>query len=278
MIKKRVQRIQSYAWVFTVNNYSLEEEFYLMFDLAPITYICFGHEKSAEGTPHLQGYVEVNYRVDFNVIRKWRGFERAHLEPRKGTQKQAIDYTKKSDKDEWFEAGVPRQLKPGSRRDLDDARRIALEDGMKEVVPWANLQAIRTAEKYLEYCEPARNHKPIVTWLYGPTGAGKSRMAHTMYPNAYTKSDGSKWWNGYDRHETVIWDDFRDSDIQFNELLRLLDRYECRVETKGGMRQFVPKEIVITSCHSPDEMYKNITSERKDQLLRRLDIVQQVGG
>lgn len=271
------RRVQSQSWCFTLNNYTVEEEFLLMFDLEPITYICFGYEEGASGTKHLQGYLEVNYRVDLNVLKRWRGLERAHLEPRKGTALQAIKYTKKEGGD-WFEAGTLRVTRQGTRRDLDDARRLALEQGMKEVVPWANFQQIRVAEKYLEYCEPKRTWKPIITWLWGKTGTGKSRMAHDMYPDAYTKSDSSKWWNGYDRHETVIWDDFRDGDVSFNDLLRLLDRYECRVETKGGMRQFVPKEIVITSAHPPNTLYKNVSEERKDQLLRRIDFVQEVGG
>lgn len=272
------KRLQSWSWCFTLNNYTDEEEFFLMFDLMPIKYICFGHEIGSEGTPHLQGYCEISYRVDLNVIKRWRGFERMHLEPRRGTQAEAIAYTKKSDTATWFECGEIRKLRPGTRRDLDDVRRIALEEGMKEVVPWANLQQIRVAEKYLEYCEPKRCWKPVISWLYGPTGTGKSRLAHSIAPEAYTKSDSSKWWNGYDRHESVIWDDFRDSDVPFNDLLRLLDRYECRVETKGGMRQFVPREIIITSTVPPSELYKNLPHERKDQLLRRIDFVQGVGG
>lgn len=272
------KRVQSKTWCFTINNYTVEEEFYCMFDLEPIQYICFGHEIGSNGTPHLQGYLEVSYRVDLNVIKHWPGLTRAHLEPRRGTQQQAIDYTKKTDKTDWFETGKKLQQRPGARRDLDDVRLLALEGGMKEVVPWANLQQIRCAEKYLEYCEPKRTWKPTVVWLHGETGSGKSRMAQMMYPNAYVKADNSKWWNGYDGHEEVIWNDFRDSDIQFNYLLNILDRYECRVECKGGMRQFRPKTIIITCHKPPTEMYHGVSSERKDQLYRRIDIVQEVGG
>lgn len=274
---KKPKRVQSKNWVFTLNNYTLEEEFLLMFDMPPTTYIIFGYEVGdQENTPHLQGYFEVDYRIDMNVIKTWPGYERMHLESRKGSQKQAIEYCKKQGN--WFECGTPYKYKMGHRKDLDDARRIALEKGMKNVAPWANLQAIRTAEKYLEYNEPGRNWKPIVTWLWGETGVGKSRMAHDIFPDAYTKADGSKWWNGYDRHESVIWDDFREDDVEFNNLLRLLDRYECRIETKGGMRQFVPKHIIITSRFSPYTMYHTVGNECKMQLLRRLDIVQEVGG
>lgn len=272
---KRV-RIRSRTWCFTINNYTVEEEFLCMFDLEPITYIVFGHEIGEEGTPHLQGYFEVSYRVDLGVLKTWPGFARAHFEPRKGTQQQAVDYCKKADND-WFECGKLATYRPGTRRDLDDARRLAAEEGMRAVAPWANLQQIRCAEKYLEYCEPKRDWKPTVVWLWGETGTGKSRMANAMYPQAYCKADNSKWWNGYDGHEEVIWNDFRDNQVEFNYLLNLLDRYECRVECKGGMRQFRPKTIVITCNQPPEAMYRGISHERKDQLMRRIDITERIG-
>lgn len=271
------KRIQGRSWCFTINNYSLEEEFMCMFDLSPITYICFGHEVGNSGTPHLQGYFETNYRIDIKVLKSWTVFARAHLELRKGTQKQAIEYTMKQDKDDWFESGTKAETRQGRRKDLDEARRLAEEQGMREVAPWANYQEIRCAEKYLEYCEPKRTWKPTVVWLWGATGCGKSRMASTMFPNAYVKADNSKWWNGYDGHKEVIWNDFRDSDIQFSYLLNILDRYECRVETKGNMRQMRAETIIITCNAPPEDLYRGVSSERKDQLMRRIDIIEHIG-
>ena len=200
---------------------------------------------------------------------------------RKGTQKQAIDYTKgiaddKTINELWFEWGTKMTNKAGQRRDLDDTRECARDLGMREVAQWANFQQIRVAEKYLTYCEPKRTTKPIVTWLYGRTGTGKSRMANQMFPDAYTKSEGSKWWDGYDRHKDVILDDFRGNWMTFNELLTLLDRYERRVEFKGGCRQFVAENIVITCCAHPKDIY-DVETERLDQLLRRIDFIEQVG-
>lgn len=260
---------------FTINNYTVEEEFLLLFMAPPISYMIWGYEKGENETPHLQGYAEMTHRQRLTQIKKIPGFERAHIEARKGTQKQAIDYCKKDG--DYFDIGKPKVYKQGQRNDLDDVREAARTKGMKEVSCWANYQQIRTAEKYLQYNEPKRTWKPTVIWLHGATGTGKSRMANTMYPDAYTKADASKWWDGYDGQEAVIMDDYRDNWMSFNELLTLIDRYERRVEFKGGSRQFLATTIVIT-CHvHPKDLYQNVETERKDQLLRRIDIIEQMG-
>lgn len=272
MSQKKQIRTQSFC--FTLNNYTLEEELDLLCTSLPVTYILCGYEIGESGTPHIQGYCELNHTMRSSTIKKLGcGFERMHIEPRRGTQQQAIDYCKKDGN--WIDYGTPRKYIQGRRNDLDEARTAAIEYGMKDVTAWANFQDIRVAEKYLEYNEPARQDKPLVMWFYGTTGTGKTRVAHDLSVNPYVKSDTSKWWNGYDRHEHVIMDDFRDNNMTFNELLTLLDRYERRVETKGGMRQFVPKQIIITCNTHPSNLYGKVTDERKDQLLRRIDIIQE---
>jgi len=256
---------------FTLNNYTCEEEAMLKSLTTPITYICFGYEVGENGTKHLQGYAEAYYSVPFGTWKGYSGLARAHIEPRKGSQEEAINYCQKDGT--FFEAGIKKANRQGKRFDLDEVREIAGEAGMRDVVPWANAQQIRVAEKYLQYAEPPRTWKPVVTWLYGKTGCGKTRMAHAMYPDAYVKSDSSKWWDGYDAHEDVLLDDFRCNWMTFNDLLTLIDRYERKVEIKGGMRQFKPKNIIITSSKHPRDCY-NDKDDRVDQLLRRIDIIE----
>lgn len=269
--KKTSKDTRTDSVCFTINNYTLEEEYAILNPKTPITYLCFGYEKGEQGTPHLQGYMEAQYRMRFSTWKNVPGLERAHIEQRRGTQDEAIKYcAKDGDFHEW---GTKRVSKQGQRFDLDEVRALADQQGMKEIVSWANLQQIRTAEKFLQYAETPRAWKPIVTWLYGKTGCGKSRMAHTMYPNAYVKSDSSKWWDGYDGHEDVILDDFRANWMTFNDLLTLIDRYERKVEVKGGVRQFKPKNVIITSSKHPSQCY-NDKDDRIDQLLRRLDFIE----
>jgi len=252
-------------FVFTINNYTDSD--ILSLKSLPYSYIIYGKEKVS--TPHLQGYCELNKQVKFKTVKDI--IPRAHIEIRKGTQIQAINYCKKDG--DYTELGTPKSQ--GHRADLDNIREVALEDGMTMVTCIGNAQQIRVAKDFLTYNEPGRNWEMDILWLTGPSGCGKSKLAHELAPDAYCK-DGSKWWDGYDAHEDIIIDDFRDSWWDLTFMLKLLDRYPLRVECKGGYRQIRAKRIIITSIKHPTECYLN-TGECKKQLLRRVTKIETLG-
>lgn len=255
-------------FVFTINN-PLENGGPKICDWLDekCSYVIIGCETGEQGTFHWQGYAELRSPCRRSTLLGLRF--RWHIEPRMGTQKQAIDYCKKDAN--YISHGKRR--KQGHRGDLDRIRGIADEDGMRTVCMVGNLQQIRVAEKYLTYNELPRSWKPEVIWLWGPSGVGKSKTARELCgEDVYTKNNGNKWWDGYDGHEDVIIDDFRDSWWPITYMLALLDRYEMMVEYKGGFRQFRAKKIVITCIFSPKAMYSG-TNECRKQLKRRLDRV-----
>lgn len=263
------------AWCFTLNNPQDDAESRLRnFFEVHCKYGIFGREIApTTGTPHLQGYFELRRSLRLRTVATSMALA-VHLEGRRGSRQQAIDYCKKDGN--FVEVGnaVSQQ---GKRTDLDSIRSIAAEGGMREVSKIGTHQEIKVAEAYLLWNEPGRDWKPEVYWYYGATGVGKSRKArwyaeHRGYTSSdvYTKSDGAKWWPGYDRHPVVIIDDFRPSWWCLTEMLSLLDRYEKKVEFKGGYRQFLPRVIIVTSCLPPSECYEG-TGEAIQQLLRRID-------
>lgn len=143
---------------------------------------------------------------------------------------------------------------------------------MREIMDATNsFQAVRYAEMYMKYHEPKRTWETDVYWFWGKTGTGKSRTAHEMAPDAHVCTDNMKFWCGYDRHEDVIVDDFRPHMIpSFARLLQLTDRYPCKIEIKGHVRQFVPKRIIITSPYHPDMMFARMDDDTRQQLTRRI--------
>ena len=257
---------RSRGFVFTINNYTDDDDVGLALLKAMSDYLVVGKETGDEGTPHYQGYVYFKTLKAFKQIKEC--IPRAHIEAAKGNALQNREYcTKQGDFEEFGEC--PKQ---GKRNDLEVAYQVVKETSkMKEVVAlMPNFQAIKCAEAYLKYHEAPRDWKPEVRWYYGATGAGKTRFAREwLGEETYTCLDSSKFWEGYDGHESVLIDDFRKDFCKFHVLLRILDRYEFRVEVKGASRQLRAKKIAITCPFHPRLVYE--TREDVGQLIRRID-------
>lgn len=115
-----------------------------------------------------------------------------------------------------------------------------------------------------------------MVWLHGKTGVGKSRIAYEFCQQQFSDEEPywtgeSQWWNGYYGQRAVIVDDFDDSIWDYRFMLRLLDRYPMRVQPKGGMVQFVPRLIIVTSEYHPRRYY--VGKGDIAQLLRRINVV-----
>lgn len=117
---------------------------------------------------------------------------------------------------------------------------------------------------------PDRDEKPIVVWIYGESETCKTRWTHEHFKGKiyFTKSN-LKWWDKYDQQLCIFIDEFREEEMTFKDLLRLLDRYPYDVETKGGHVPINSKFIVITSPRSPETMYAG-KGEDLYQLTRRI--------
>ncbi len=242
-----------------------------------IKYVIGGLEICPEsGRNHVQGYVEFADGKTLSAVKQIFGDDTLHLEPRRGTPREAADYCRK-DGCILFEYGT--LSSPGRRSDLEKVREFIADGKSMEYVVQncSSYQGIKGAEKILLYCEPPRDFPPVVYWFYGATGTGKTRRAMSLAEEYSRENSGRiwisgkslRWWEGYDAHPIVIIDDFRKDFCTFHELLRILDRYQYRVENKGGSRQLRAKIIIITSPYSPEITYD--TREDIQQLLRRID-------
>lgn len=261
------------GYVFTINN-PTEEDKVSVTELGEISrYIIVGQETGDEGTPHYQGYVFFPNPLSFMSVKK--KLPRVHIEVAGGTPEQNKVYCSKQNNILLEKGTCPVQ---GKRSDV---QRVVeeLQNGanLRSIVQAPkSLQSVKMAEVWLKYNEKARDWKPEVRWYHGETGAGKSKTAREwLGDDVYTCLDSIRWFEGYDAHENVLIDDFRKDFCKFHQLLKVLDRYEYRVETKGGSRQFLAKKIAITSPFHPRDIYN--TREDVAQLLRRIDEVIQVG-
>ena len=103
-----------------------------------------------------------------------------------------------------------------------------------------------------------REEPPFVCLIFGRPGVGKTRYVVDEFgqEDAFFKEPGTRWWDGYDGHQTACLDDFvgRES-IQLSNLLRWLDRYSVNVEVKGNFKLLVAKRIYVTTNIHPLDWY-----------------------
>lgn len=264
-------------WTFTLYNYD-DNSLDALKSESRLTYLIAGKEVCpTTSRKHLQGYCQFNNKIAFSAMSVL--IPGAHLEPAIASDASNYNYCSKEG-DLFCEVGT--RKKQGKRNDIHSACAMIDEGAsMREVAtlnPVVYVKYNRGLEKYKALMIEPRNKPPEVTVLYGPTGSGKSRLARQLLPSAYVWGpEQGKWFDGYEGQEECIFEEFR-GQLSFGMLLRLLDRYDCRVETKGSTIQFVATKIVITSPVHPRDWYHMFehSEDKIDQLLRRITSIKQL--
>lgn len=242
--------------VFTSFNYAG-----ILFDGSWIKYIIWQIEAApTTGKLHAQGYLELVNPMSFSAIKKRLGDPQAHLEARKGTPQEAADYCSKEETrvEGPFEYGEI--SKQGKRSDLESVVAMVEEKTpLSEIAASAPHQFIKFHKGIIALRhaldEPKPRKKPEIYFIFGEPGTGKSRWAFENYPNAFRASDNSYgWFDGYDQHETVIFDDFY-GQFPLQLMLNLLDYYPLRLPIKGGYVTVHAHRFIFTSNNPPEQMY-----------------------
>lgn len=252
--------------VWTLNNYTAHELGALCNSGPPVTYICWGKEVGSEGTAHLQGYLELNATYSYSRLHLIPGLERAWFGRRRGSQAQAIAYTKKDG--DWTEYGLCKAQ--GKRTDLAELKEM-VDEGKKELEiaeadfeGWCRSYKALERYRYLKHQGPRTPPRVVLFW--GLTGSGKTKRAYAMGDDCWVWG-GDKWFDGYEGQKVAVLDDFDGSQIAYRFLLRVLDRYRLQVPVKFGFTWWRPETIVITSNREAKSWYPN---EDPAPLLRRI--------
>lgn len=242
------------------------------------TFFIYGREIGKKcGTPHIHFYGEFRGQLEFRTIKRF--VPRADVRVPRGTGSDCVRYISKED---------PNPITGGSMRGRENG-----EDALKPVDRAIQLVAERGLAGYNEcailypkvfvyrwkgllalsaHTTPHRDTMPTVTVLWGPTGTGKSHRARQLAGHMpfVWGPDVGKWFDGYGAEDCVIFEEFR-GQLPFGMLLRLLDKWDCKVEVKGGTVPFVATNIILTSPKHPETWYHlEGQYDKISQLMRRI--------
>lgn len=277
------------SWCFTWNNYPPTA-----FDALTLlrkrpkysmTVLAVGAEIGASGTPHLQGYCVFDGSVRLTQLKTWLPGT-IHWEKRRGTEQEAIDYTRKEnspDRLDWDDRAM------GHRTDLDAvAAHVALEP-----VTAVHRAATAFPKHFIRYhagiaalSRALLVPTPLIVqrsvrWFHGPTRAGKSFTACNEASalagsdaNVFLWSTPNLKFTDYSGQEFVVLDELRTNwdHFSFAALLSLLGRTRHTVETKGGFVPWRAMHIWITAPVPPKD-FACLVGDPIEQLLGRIQEV-----
>lgn len=283
---------------FTLNNYAKGHLDALRHyvDKGELSYICWGFEVGASGTPHLQGYCEVptGKRMKFDKMKKL--LFGSHIEKRMGTCAQAVDYCK----------GICEKKKNNDLNVFEEYGEVRDDNRTKECIFRAAIDKVKKGTTLAELVDetpvlcrymsslktivkeftPYVPKKPIkCLWYWGPAGAGKTH--HAFYESGYKEEEvylvncSMKWCDGYKptTQKCVLFDDYGEDvapEWRATGLKQLLDKYGGNVQEKGGVLAFRPECVIFTSAYHPS-MYLSGNDENVwRQIERRFEEIVEV--
>ncbi len=239
-------------------------------------------ERTTTGRLHLQGVVL------FKTPRTIGGTKNrmppgTHLEVSKGTAAHNAEYCSKQESrvgapNGWSLETGTQPLGQGKRTDALEVMSYARDHTISEAwteYPRFMLRYGKSIERFKDQTARKQKTQPRVVIYWGPTGTGKSHKCREValehvenYYSMVTPASAKvvPWVDGYQSHEVVVIEDFS-GEINYRILLRMLDKYPNMMQVKGGMTEWAPTLILISSNKHPRDWYP--TERYEDGPLQR---------
>lgn len=254
---------------------------------------------SAKGMPHVHMVLESSGPMRFSAVK--RAYEKAHLEPTKGSKRQVEAYIKKEPP--FAETGEQvicftshGDLMGSSDQSLKNTeyRLIRIEEMLSAGLSPSEItgqslwfqkeeQLIKKAyfRKRLEETPP---HREVhTTWHIGESGSGKSYSYIQLCEkhgaeNIYFMTDyANGGFDEYNGEPILFMDELKQNSLSYGQLLTILGNYRTQIHCRYFNTYALWTEVHITSIFGPEDIHQGSVSDRlqtKDtliQLLRRID-------
>lgn len=248
-------------------------------------------EQGESGYIHWQLLLSNENAIRFSTLK--RLLPTAHLEPRKGSVRQAVAYvTKESTRVSGEKPLVKGEINfredRGKRNDLAELR----EEILSSNISLASLLVSNpNAWKYERQCRAlieARNETKFATELrhiqvkvfYGKTGTGKTHRAleASHLEDIYRATAyGSGTFDGYNAHKVLVLDEFR-GQIPVSQLLTMCEHYPHKMPARYADKQAAYETLIIISNDPPAAWYPFESDATKRALARRFTEVIEFNG
>jgi len=262
-------------WCFTLNNWTEEDKQELRDASDDYIYCVFGDEIApTTGTPHLQGYLHLKKKQTLAWMKKHVN-RKAKFIVCCGSAKANEKYCSK-DKTVERIGDFSKVKEKGQRTDLEDKidriKTGTFTNEDKFCVEY--LKYHNGFDKLIGLTQKDRDFRPDVIWHWGPTETGKTRFIYDNHDHNdiyMAPTRDVHFWIGYTNQRVCVFDDFRGG-IDFDQFLKILDRYKLTIHVKGGEKTFNSEKIYITSDRPPEKCY-NPEDGDIVQLLRRINTI-----
>lgn len=264
---------QARGWCFTINNPNEWDKLDIEKTIADplFKFLIYGEETGDGGNFHYQGYVHFNKPFRFKRVKML--LPRAHLEQRRGTVLEAVNYCKKDGVFREF-GELPQDSGTATKEMWKNVLQLARAGKMSQIEEDYPAIFIRYLNRLISLRRPIRliQDDLVNEWWYGKTGTGKSRKLWTDYPEHFSK-ELNKWWCGYEDEEIVGIEEWSPSNACTGSMLKVWsDRYPFTAQIKGGnIKGIRPKKIIVLSNYTIKECFPDPRDH--EPLLRRFKCV-----
>lgn len=237
------------------------------------SYYLAGLERGEPTPEKPRGYRHWQFFFQLKKDQSWAWIHKKlpniHVEARRGTVEQCMEYCMKDGKFEQ-DGQVTDHPGQGFRTDIVAFKDAALKHTDEYLVHnYTGLMARypRFPNTVRKACLKPRSVLTEIFWIFGPPGCGKTLFIESKYPDLYPH-DISPWWDGYTGQEVVFMDELSDV-YPWLKLLRLGNKSKYKVPVKGDYVEFTSKRIYISTNIEPQQVYQKEWSVNAEAMTRR---------
>lgn len=269
----------------------------ILADFPGVIYWCMCDEVGEQRTPHTHVYMVFKNSVMFDTLHK--RFYGVHIEQANGSNRENRDYVRKEGK--WLanakhETNLPETFEEWGELPLDRSRQESQAEKIMQMVRDGKsnaeiLNECPTAYSKLNCIEQARQtllaeryknefRKLEVTYIWGETGAGKTRsvMDEYGYANVYRVTDYAHPFDSYKGQDVIVFEEFRSS-LPVADMLVYLDGYPTELPCRYANKTACYTKVFLITNISFDKQYPNVqldNPETWNAFRRRIHLMQRM--